>query len=376
MFFSINTIETFNDTWINILHSFLVVFTNCKLPRTRRKSRKSCIMENVEGFDLEGFEENKDHIAGPIHSLQDENVTDDIARTEFSLSDMQRAISTMSNLFPEATRPTGEESEPFTFRLNQVLEQMDSMMFPKRSRSHILYALLRGKAREAASKVNFAHKDIIFLVDSLKREILHDPDKQDRRVTRWNTITYEEFRGTHSTEEDAVRSCLKHLSEHQLDLPPHLHVESALLDRIKAIFRFIPWCSIVFQRTVSAESAASFGSRIISAASNHDLQSKHNRHNYGKTSVNQTQQAPPTDHSLTTFFSKTPPPPKHRRPQRYRSHYGSRYSQHGYGNPRFRYFASHLSYAMARKYVSAADKKVTTLEIVRESLTIDRGSRI
>ena len=335
MFFSKSVLKTFPETWINILHSFLVVFTNCKYPRTRHKSRIACIYDNIEGYDLIEEESRFHADSDPKQNREDaeREMDNHQEQEEFSLSNMQRAISTMTNLFPESTRPTGEDSEPFYFKLHAILEQMESLSFPTQARTHILYSLLRGKAREAASKIPFAQKDIHFLVDHLKRDLLSDPDKQDRRITRWNNASYTEFRAETSDEEAAARTCIKFLEHHQMDLPAHMRSEAMLLQRLQSVFRFIPWCSLVFQRSSSAESASAFASKVISAASNHDLITKRRSNDYGKTMTVAQLQPPtnnfpsitrypstntPSDHSLTAFFAKTPPPPRYRRPYRYR----------------------------------------------------------
>ena len=63
---------------------------------------------------------------------------------EISFGDMQRAMSTMTSLFPASVRPSGNESEPFCFKLKPILEQMESLSIPMRARPHILYGLLTG----------------------------------------------------------------------------------------------------------------------------------------------------------------------------------------------------------------------------------------
>ena len=53
-YMSSSVIEKFHATWVNIIHSFLVVYTNCKRPRHSRghSSRVQAIIRNVEGLDL------------------------------------------------------------------------------------------------------------------------------------------------------------------------------------------------------------------------------------------------------------------------------------------------------------------------------------
>lgn len=48
-------LATMHQTWINILHAFLVVYTGCKRPRSERgiNSRMKAVVNNLEGLDLQ-----------------------------------------------------------------------------------------------------------------------------------------------------------------------------------------------------------------------------------------------------------------------------------------------------------------------------------
>lgn len=55
-------INSMKPTWSNIIHSFLVVYTNCRGPRTGRglNSRIKAVVKNIEGLDLAVDDENAD----------------------------------------------------------------------------------------------------------------------------------------------------------------------------------------------------------------------------------------------------------------------------------------------------------------------------
>lgn len=56
-------IDAVNQTWVNIIYSFLVVYTHCKRPQAGRglNSRIKATLHNIEGFDLEGDAKYADH---------------------------------------------------------------------------------------------------------------------------------------------------------------------------------------------------------------------------------------------------------------------------------------------------------------------------
>ena len=319
--------------------------TSSQIANTRELggcTRISCIHDNIAGYDLldleeESYNNNAIDVSDELLDVPESKVVE-----QLSFGDMQRAMSTMTSLFPASARPSGNESEPFCFKLKPILEQMESLSIPMKARPPILYGLLTGKARDVASRISFAGRDLQFLIDSIKREVLFDPDIQDRLMTRWNTTEYQEFRAQESNDETATRASINFLRQHQLDLPSHMHSDPMLLERIRAVFRFVPFCSNLFQQSSAGETAHSFGSKLISAAANSDLRAKKAENNYGKTltvspngrkSVHLCHSDTPSDFTLTAFFSKTPPPPRHKRPFRYsrrnfRRNFRQQYNRH------------------------------------------------
>lgn len=48
----------------------------------------------------------------------------------------------------------------------------------------VLFSLLTGKARQAASKISYTESTLDCMIKGLKKDILYDPDIRDRRVAR------------------------------------------------------------------------------------------------------------------------------------------------------------------------------------------------
>lgn len=131
-----------------------------------------------------------------------------------------------------------------------------------------------------------------------------------------------ELRSKEHSDEFAVRKCIDHLMNHQKDLTEHL---SATL----------------YERSASEQTSSSFAHALITAAANAD----ESRKKTGNASTDiplypvstMVQHRPPAameqglgyDAQLMAFFAKTPPPPRYRRPFRYRGHNNH---QSGYRN--------------------------------------------
>lgn len=321
-YMSSTVIDKIHTTWVNIIHSFLVVYTDCKRPRNSRghSSRVQAIVRNIEGLDLE---EAKD--VGVEKQSEERPKDQDLdRRQEPSLFDLSKSIQSMTALFPDTSRPTGEEKETFSSKLTPIIEQMETLDISEVHRPSVLFSLLppNTPARNACNKLNLKSITISEMVYEVKKKVLFDGEIQDRRVTRWNSMSYDQFRKATDSEEAATRNCLDYIVEYQKDLPEHMLAPQLLYNRIRSIFRTISWCETLFQRTEAHEDAQSFGQKLISAAANQDLRSK--IHPKPVIPYHTTQQTAlltrPTNfiHSeLVAFFSKTPPPPRHRRPRRF-----------------------------------------------------------
>lgn len=335
-FLSSLNVERYSDTWINLLHSFLVIYTGCKHPRsTRGQSRRlDAIKRNIEGLNLDVGDENVPH----NRERNDDN--DDKKKNETHLYDLTKSIQSMTSLFPESSRPTGEEDESFTSRLKPILEQMETLGIDEHQRPSVLYSLLpsNSPARNACDKIKLQSIHINDMVDEIKKKVLFDNEIQDRRVTRWDSTTYEQFRSLTSSEESATRKCLEFITEYQKDLPKHMLAPEHLYNRLRNIFRSVRWCETLFQRTESHEDPTSFGQKLISAAANFDIRSKKQYKPVVPFHATQTPAptgtSPTNPHSdLVAFFSKTPPPPRHRRPRRFM-----------HGRPGYNRFRSHSEF--------------------------------
>lgn len=112
------------------------------------------------------------------------------------------------------------------------------------------------------------------MVPEVEKKVLFDGEFQDRRVTRWNSMSYEHFRKATDSEETATRKCLKYVVEYQKDLPEHMLAQQLLFDHIRSIFCTISWCKTLFQRAEALEDAQSFGQKLIPAVARQDLRSK------------------------------------------------------------------------------------------------------
>lgn len=115
-------------------------------------------------------------------------------------------------------------------------------------KSAVLFSLLSGKAREAASEGKLAELSFEELVTGIKRAVLYGCKIQDRRVTSWNHITYETYRQSIDTEEAATRKCVEKVTDTQKDLPQHMPQSEHLLRCIRDIYRPLTWCKRFFQR--------------------------------------------------------------------------------------------------------------------------------
>lgn len=177
----------------------------------------------------------------------------------------------MTSLFQESNRPTGEESESFCSRLSPITQQMENLQIVPSHRPSVLYSLLTGKARKACAKLVLTSINLDEMVEEIKKKVLYDGGIKDRRTSSWNTATFEQFRKVSDSEESATRKCLEFITEYQRDIPKHMLAQEHLYTRIRSIFRTVPWCETLFQRTEVHENPTSFGQKLISAAANHDI---------------------------------------------------------------------------------------------------------
>lgn len=139
-------IEAMHPTWIKIICSFLIVYTDCRRLRTGRghNSRIKMIVNNLEGLDLD--------VDG--HDLDDGDATDIEYRNEKksvhhvrTMIHLQDASKTMTSLFPDEVCPSDEGKEAFNSCLKQNLTQTKTHGFAPSQRPSIMFSLLSGPTR-------------------------------------------------------------------------------------------------------------------------------------------------------------------------------------------------------------------------------------
>lgn len=135
-----------------------------------------------------------------------------------------------------------------------------------------------------------------------------------RRVKHWNQVTYAEFRAKHSTEDEASRKCIYHITAHHKNHPMYMFSDAILLDLLRSIFKHVPWCGTVYKRISSGHTSSAFTQATTTAAWNaYDCKHSENPQTtraYNLTSGSSHELISTYQH-LVPFFSKTPPPPNY-----------------------------------------------------------------
>jgi len=361
-FFSIDPdeIKNFHVFWQLSLYRVLRQYAKCRRYRKSSIGRVHAVCAaNLMGehanddSEDEEFEENDEtqkkdvetkpttHRSESHHSRSDHR----------QIPDLQKSIQAMTTAFPVTERVTGEETEPFFHRLNPILQQIKIAQIPDEFQVSVLYSLLIGKAREAATKISMADVTLDEFVKYLAHHILFEPNIQARKISRWNNITYSEFKTKFHKEHEASSACLDHLKNHHKDLPDHMSSPQILLNRIRDIFKDEPWCTALYERSSITQNPEAFSELIKTAASNADDKRQRNAHVKPSSSFPVTSNTEPDPSNIVAaFFAKTPPPPRYRRPHRYR-----RRSLHQYRQPSWMRRAP-PSFATRKKqlYVTAA----------------------
>lgn len=110
----------------------------------------------------------------------------------------------MVSLFPDSTRPNGEENGPFNVRVNYILEQMEELQATNEHRPSVIFSLTTGRAHKATAEINLCNETMDLLLESVKSIVIYDKYVQGRRVTQWMNVTYHKFR----RKEDKVELLL------------------------------------------------------------------------------------------------------------------------------------------------------------------------
>lgn len=179
----------------------------------------------------------------------------------------------MTSLFPKTSRLTGEGSETFKSRIYPIIEQVETIGIVESQCSFFLHLFLPAdsSARNHCDK-KLQSTTITVMVTEVKKNVLFDSEAQDRRITRWESTTYERFRKLKDSEELVTRKCLDYMIPYQNDLPKHRLDLEHLYNRFQTMFRSISWHETLFQRIEVHEDATTFGQKLISAAVKFDLQ--------------------------------------------------------------------------------------------------------
>ena len=134
------------------------------------------------------------------------------------------SIQSMKALFADTNRQNGEESETFTSRLMPILEQMENVDIADSHPPFFLFFLLPSNtlARNACTKMQLKFIKIKDMVNDVEKIVLFDGEIPDRRVTIWNSISYDKFRKTTDFDENTTRKCIEFMIEYQKDIPSHM----------------------------------------------------------------------------------------------------------------------------------------------------------
>lgn len=222
----------FQTVWIHIIHAFSVTYTNCSPPTCDcNQNRVNEILKNVEGFDILVEDSEPEMTASQnvilteaSHTIASASNTNLISHglTPLNIANLQKGIHAIVCLFPQTSRPSGEENQAFTARVTPILEQMNALRIPAYYRSAISFTLLVGKASKAASKLSLSRTTINKMLQDIKNFVSYDRSIQDCCILQCTNVTYSQILRHEEKNETATRKCTEHLTYHQKDLPNHL----------------------------------------------------------------------------------------------------------------------------------------------------------
>lgn len=242
--------------WIEILYLIFCNYCSCEPARTRNNSAKRIVILNA----IYGSSDRNEGGASSITQVPEKSNISNLASTSASHSniDLTKSIQAMTNIIPISERLDGAETNPFTDRLDPILDQMKAAGIDQQHQPVVLVSLTNGKAREAANNVNLNDTTLNDLVDHIKELCLYDKDIQSRRATRLQDMKYSDFRAKHTTEDAANRDCIGEVTSYPKDLPKHLTSDATLLDIIEQLFANDSWCSMLFERSSGHQTALMF----------------------------------------------------------------------------------------------------------------------
>lgn len=250
-FVSTTVIGKSNETWINILHAFLIIYTLCKLVQDSRgnKARTKAINSNIEVLHLpdphKTLRQEIQYRPSPSDLILESNVDAVLP----SVHDLTTFIQAMTSPFLESTQPSGKESKIIQSCLTLILKQMGNTKIPLSHRFSVLHSLLIGPARQATDKLNTSTFSLDEVIVDIKKKDLFDTETQDRRITRWTNVTFGQFRALTDREKPATRNCIEFPTDYQKDTPYHFFAEEHLHSGLRSMCRTVHRCEKPFQRT-------------------------------------------------------------------------------------------------------------------------------
>ncbi|KAI0565266.1 hypothetical protein FGB62_20g18 [Gracilaria domingensis] len=311
-------IREMHSFWQMTLHRILVQYAGCVRPRTSG-TMVNCIVRNIAGMDY------RDPNDGSTESRDSDRSNNE---KECESLDLNGSIKVMTTIFPYSDPIGGEEDTPLKHKMTPILEQMDASKIPPEHRVTVLFTLLTGKARDTASKIRSGHESIDTFLEELYKLILYEPNIQQRKINRWQSIHFGSFKAEHPSLHESSSRCIDHISAHSKDLPPHMCNSLTVLQKMREVFYNESWCQSIYEKSLPTMDPDSFAELIKTAAANQDRRSKTENHSKGTSSytTSTAPQIPINDlaNLVVHFFSRTPPPPRVRGPYRFDGRYRQR----------------------------------------------------
>lgn len=102
---------------------------------------------------------------------------------------LQKSIQTMTTLYHEDKRRTGDESEKFFSLLTPILRQVDNLRIHEDHCPSVLYSILADDAREACDDINKSEARLKYLLYQLNKKVLFGKEIKGRRMVSWPNVS-------------------------------------------------------------------------------------------------------------------------------------------------------------------------------------------
>lgn len=207
------------------------------------------------------------------------------------------------------------------------MDQLSASHISEKYRVTCLFSGLPGHARETSGKIRSDSITLDDFVTQPKQKLLYDHNIKGRKIARWKTISFQEFRDKHTSHHEATQQCIDYVRNHQKYLPSHLTSDLHLLGRLRDIFEHKCWCSKLYEQDVKTMSSEMFANKLMTAASRVESRHKHNaetrapKPGSSTKNVGEPTPPPPIPTTVAASFAKTPPPSRYPNPRRYQSPY-------------------------------------------------------